>query len=88
MEESLKTNQEYLQLLTTPEEKKIFNDYLSYISKCPKCNTHDYVTYISRGRPSNSLCEVASKVKTIKLGGCSRSGEDLNQNCRKCGTNF
>lgn len=88
MEENLITNQEYFQQLTNEKEKKIFNDYLEYITNCPKCNTSDYVTYISRGRPTNDLCEVASKVKTIKLGGCCRNGQDLNEHCRKCGTDF
>ena len=86
--DNLKTNQELYELCQDDEERKMFNDYLSYIGTCEKCGTSDYVSYIAIGRPTGKLVELAHNTHLVNLGGCSPSIPPINQKCRKCETKF
>ena len=88
MDTELKNNTQIFENLATDDDIKLFNEFKAYIHPCPKCNTDEYVSYVVRGRPSSNLADFAYITGFVKLGGCRISGEDTNQICRKCKTDF
>jgi hypothetical protein len=51
MDQELKTNIDLFNILTNDAQKKMFQESLEELSKCPYCNSDEYVTSIIMGRP-------------------------------------
>lgn len=88
MEQGLTANKDLYNILTDDAQKKMFQKSLEEVSKCPDCNTDEYVSLIIIGRPIHTAVEIARLTGFFKLGGCMRSEEDLQYLCRKCKNKF